>query len=176
MKKGEDTMNRKLLLVVMLLLVLATVPAFADSLTVSLTSPPAFGEQGELLSFYATVSAPLSNSGLLYLNSDAFTITGPLQLDDSPFFANFPLTLSPGQNTSALLFTVLIPAGTPAGEYTGFFQILGGSDPFSLDEISNVVMFTIDVPEPATVLVLFVPAVFVLFVFGRRKLVPLARS
>ncbi len=96
-----------------------------------------------------------SDRFLSALNGDAFTVGSPLSLDDSPFLLNFPLSLNPGQNYSGLLFSITIPAGTPVGEYDGYFQILGGSDPSGLDPISNVAEFQVDVPEPHPMLLLF---------------------
>jgi PEP-CTERM motif len=172
-------MNRKMVLtLLMMVLAMATlsVPAVAgsvpgtDSLTLTLASPPQFGVQGEMLSFFATVSAPLGNSGPLFLNGDAFTVGAPLSLDDSPFLLNFPLEMQPGDNYSGLLFTILIPPGTPAGVYDGFFQILGGSDGSGQDPISNVAEFQFDVPEPDSLLLLLGSGAIALIGLARRKL------
>ena len=68
------------------------------------------------------------------------------------------------------MFTIFIPAGTPLGSYTGFFQILGGSDPGSLGAISNVVEFQIDVPEPDVRLLLLGSGIVGLAGLFRHKL------
>jgi hypothetical protein len=144
-------MKQKLVLSLMMVVLtvgIASVPAFADSITLNLSDSVQFGHGGETLNFYATLLAPGSNSAAIYLNGDNFNLASPLFLDDSGFFANFPLFLNPGGSSTSLLFTVFIPGGTASGAYSGDFQILGGSDGFSQDAISNDATFLIDVPEP----------------------------
>ena len=153
-------MNRKLvvtLAMMVLALCVASVPAVAgsapmtDTLSLTLASPIQQSPAGEFLNFYATVMAPGGNSGPLYLNGDSFNVSFPLMLDDTPFLFNYPLVMNPGDGFSGVLFTIFIPAGTPVGDYTGFFQILGGdaNNPGGLDAISNLVQFEVQVPEPS---------------------------
>lgn len=81
-------------------------PAFADTLNLSLSSAVGYGDPGSSTSFIATVDAPLTNSGTIYLNSDSFNIGGNLFLDDSAFLTNFPLNMDPGTSYTGVLFTV----------------------------------------------------------------------
>jgi hypothetical protein len=126
----------------------------ADSLSLSLAEPvQSVPPTGAMLDFTATVSAPLSNTGAIFLNSDSFNLAGPLSLDDSPFFLNFPLSLNPGQSDTDVLFTVTVPANT-VGTFPGSFSILGGST----DTASNVpatASFQItETPEPESFVLL----------------------
>jgi|SRR5208282_4746620 len=176
-------MNRKLILTLVMMVLaiaMASVPAVAgsvpvsnpasDTLVLTLASPPTFGTPGEVLSFFATVMAPGSNGGTLFLNGDSFTIASPLSLDDTPFLLNYPLSMNPGDKYSGLLFTITIPHGTAVGAYNGYFQILGGSDGSQLNPISNVVEFQVDVPEPASLLLVFSTGAIALFGLARRRL------
>jgi hypothetical protein len=53
---------------------------------------------------------------------------GPLVLDDTPFFSNFPSYLNPGDTFQATLLSVFIPPGTADAVYNGSFEIAGGRD------------------------------------------------
>jgi len=138
-------------------LALAASAARAD--TINLLLNPAFwtAAPGDVVSFDATVSAPESNDDWVFMNGDTATVDAPLILDDSPFFANFPLWLDNGQSWEDTLFTVTVPLGTPDGLYTGNFEIDGGSDANSYDYLTNAA-FNVQVgqsesiPEPSTFL------------------------
>jgi hypothetical protein len=150
-------MNRKLVLslvMVVLTVAIASVPAFADSITLSLTDTVEYGHGGETLSFYATLLAPIGNANPIYLNGDNFNISSPLILDDSPFF-NFNQIFNPGDHQTSLLFTVFIPVGTASGAYSGDFQILGGGDGGAMNPISNDADFLVNVPEPNALMLMF---------------------
>jgi PEP-CTERM motif len=153
-------MKRKLLTFSLLALaaLLLSVPAFADSITITLANPVQSSFAPNTVSFTATVDAPNTNSADIYLNGDSFNVDAPLTVDDSGFFS-FPLFLSPGGSYTGVLFTVDVPSATPLGAYFGYFQILGGSDSSELNAISNVADFEVDVraagvPEPGTMLLL----------------------
>ena len=168
-------MNRKLvlsLMMVVLTMAIASVPASADSITMSLTDSVEFGHGGETLSFYATLLAPIGNANPIYLNGDNFNLASPLILDDSPFFSFNPV-FNPGDSQTSLLFTVLIPIGTAAGVYSGDFQILGGADGFAQNYISNDADFMIDVPEPNALLLMFALLSFTLGLLYRYRLLAL---
>lgn len=137
-------------------LLMSSAVARADSLNLSLLSPVT-GYPGNTLSVTGTIVAPTTNSGVVYLNSDALTLSGSFLLDDSPFILNAPLTMAPGTTYTAALFNVTILPAASEGTYTGFFTILGGdgSNPSALNALSNTASFDVRVvPEPTTVLVL----------------------
>jgi hypothetical protein len=148
---------------------LLSVPAAADSVTITLASPFQVGAIGSTVSFTATVSAPITNSAAIFLNGDSFNVDAPLWVDDSGFLA-FPTSMNPGDSATGVLFAVNIPMGTPFGDYFGYFQITGGSDGSQLNPISNVGAFEIyAVPEPGGLMMLG-SGVLGIFGVARRKL------
>ena len=134
------------------LAVLLTVsPAAADTIQFSLASPNQTAKTGDVVSFTATIGAPNSNLLALFLNSDSHTEDLGLTVDDNPFLFNFPLSMSPGDSTTAILFNATITGGP--GVYSGFFDILGGSDSSSFNLLGST-QYTVtvtSVPEPATI-------------------------
>jgi hypothetical protein len=148
---------------------LLSVPAFADSITLTLASPVQVTGVGSTVDFWATVTAPTTNSAPIFLNGDSYNVDSPLTVDDSGFFS-FPLSLNPGDTYTGILFAVDVPVNTALGNYYGYFQILGGSDGNAQDPISNVATFEVTVvPEPTSLLLMGSGA---LGLFGviRRKL------
>jgi PEP-CTERM motif len=141
-----------------LLAVLAlAMPASADTLNLVLSNPVQTGIPDSTLTFDATASAPNTNSATVFLVGDNFNVTlDGATIDDSDFLT-FPFSLDPGDSSSGPLFTVALPSTIAPGTYTGFFEILGGSDPTLQDTIATV-NFEIDapaeVPEPGTWLLL----------------------
>ena len=88
-------MMRKKMALLLSTLVLAagsllTAPAFADTISLNLASPVQSGVGGATLSFNATVSAPATNSGTIFLNGDSWNVDSPLTLDDSGVFQRLP--------------------------------------------------------------------------------------
>jgi hypothetical protein len=70
-----------------------------------------------------------SASETIFLNSDNWCTACYLTIDDSGFYANAPLSLSPGQSTSPFeLFAVDLSPTIPPGTYQDTFSILGGPD------------------------------------------------
>ena len=76
-----------------------------------------------------TFTGTLTETGgsTTFLNGDSFNATAPLIVNDTPFFLNFPLSLSPFQTLTAAMFVVTVPAGTAPGLYPGTFAVLGGT-------------------------------------------------
>jgi hypothetical protein len=92
-------------------------------------------------------SGVLTNTGGsdLFLNGDVSILPfAGLILDDSAFFSNAPLFLSPGGSYSGPFFDVLISDVTP-GPYAGSFTIQGGDDGNSFDDLASQ-DFRISVP------------------------------
>ncbi len=170
MKKTALSLSSTLMLAMLLLVA----PAFADTLNLTLTNPIQAGSPSATLTFDASASAPFSNSGTLFLNSDSFNLSlVGANIDDTGFFINFPPTLAPGEGAAATLFTVSLPAAFAPGTYSGFFQILGGSDPGAQDILATVnfqVTTPAAVPEPGTWLLLATGiAALAMLLYGRRK-------
>lgn len=122
----------------------------------------------------------LTNAGSsdLYLNGDVVILEyTKLAVDDSLFFADSPLFLSPGSSYSGAFFDVTADADTLSGSYTGSYTVQGGLDSNAFDDIA-VVDFTVDVdsnivtPEPNPLLLL----VSGLIILARMRLIcePLA--
>jgi hypothetical protein len=146
---------RKLPLTLLGLLVgaglLASTPtAFADSLTLTLANPFQFVTSGSTTSFFATVAAPLSNTGTEYLNGDSFEVGLPSTLDDSGFQLGFPLALAPGGSFTGLLFTLTIPSGPLFHGVPGTFTILGGSNDSALGSLATAAFSVGPTPEPSS--------------------------
>ncbi len=152
----------------LLILALATIAApilRADTLSAALVgSDTVAADAGSSVTFEATVSAPGTNSKPIYLNSDSFVTSSTLvTVDDSPYLANAPLSLNPGDSSLAFdIFTVDLNPTLAPGSYTGTFSILGGSDSDTTDPLANL-NFTINVPssnvpEPATLPMLLLGA------------------
>jgi hypothetical protein len=102
----------------------------------------------------------LTNTGDadLYLNGDVIILPFPdLTVDDSPFFNNSPLFLSPGDAYTGPFIDVTVDPATPSGSYGGSYTIQGGTDSETFDNIAAE-DFTVDVgstvPEPNTSLLI----------------------
>jgi len=147
-----------------------TLPAAADTLNLTLTNPLAIAVPGSTLTFDATVTAPLSNTGTVFLNGDTLNLSlAGATLDDSPFLFNFPFSLNPGDTFTGDLFTVTIPSTIAQGLYNGSFEILGGSDFSSQDIIGSANFQVAATPEPSTWLLLSTGIVFVAVGVTRRR-------
>lgn len=152
-------MTRKFTFSFMLLMLtailIAAAPAFADTLDFSLSNTVGYGQPGSVADFYATVTAPITNTGTIFLNGDSYNVNGGWFLDDSSYLNNFPLQLDPGQSYTGLLFEVSIPADTyPGISNDGYFEILGGANGGSLDTIGTTNFTVSATPEPSSILLL----------------------
>jgi hypothetical protein len=131
--------------------------ARADMLTLNFLDAELEGSANETIAFVGTITAPSTNIGDVFLNADSLNLNGLFTLDDTPFFLNAPLFMSPSQTFTGVLFTVKVLPTAPLGHYTGFFTILGGDriDPSALNQLSNSAAFAVNVvPEPASLLLL----------------------
>lgn len=133
---------------------LACNAAMADSLTVTLTQSTQTATQGTtVVTFDATVSNSLSDT--LFLNDAGGSTSDPsVSIDVSPFFANAPISLDPGQSSGPFeLFDIDLPSSA-SGMYSGIFTIFGGTDSGASDDLADV-NFSVDVvsatvtPEPS---------------------------
>lgn len=152
----------------------------ADTLDVSLTQATLSVVQGStLVAFDATVSNPSTSSGTIFLNGDSSTTSSSLvSVDDTPFFANSPLSLDPGTSSGPFeIFDVLLDPSLGPGVYTGTFSILGGADGSAIGDVGDV-NFTVDItapvtaPEPTTLLMLGTGLLTLIFVRRRVAAAP----
>jgi PEP-CTERM motif len=154
-------MKRRLSFILTLLMAgslsLNSVRAKADTVTLTLANPVQETDQttgpGTVLSFVATVNASGTNTGDVFLNGDSFNVSGDLTVDDSDFL-NFPLSLSPGQSFTDVLFTVDVPADAAAINYLGSFTLLGGPTGSDGDVLATAGFEIVATPEPSTLLMI----------------------
>ena len=135
---------------------LSSAAAYADTVTFTLTNATGYlPVTGGSATFDATVSAPASNGAAVFLNGDSFNVTAPITLDDSDFFANFPLSLAPGASFTGDLFVLTMPPGTPLEAYLGTFTLLGGADGNASNTLGTVnFSLTATTPEPSNIVLL----------------------
>jgi hypothetical protein len=162
---------RKYHFALIFLIGLACAPAKGTALFISLDTPTLAGAPGDLLQFFGTISN--TTGATVFLNGDNFNLTGfpPSALDDSPFFANAPLSLGAGASTADIgLFNVTIPNPFVGGDYGGTFQILGGADGNAQDVVATA-FFTVqvDTPEPSPAVLL---SGALLFLLVAKRLLP----
>ncbi len=132
-------------------LLLACAAAKADPFTITLT--PAF-QSGDQSAFAFDATVVNNSDDTVYLNGDNTFVDAPLSVDDSPFNSEWPFTLGPGDSYSGLLFNVDVPPGT-LGDYSGYFQVLGGYDNSTELNTLGTANFEVEVtPEPTTILLL----------------------
>src|ERR1035437_7396796 len=83
----------------------------------------------------------LTNTGIadVFLNGDVSVLPYlTLMLDDSPFFANSPLSLAAGGGLySGPFFDVIVDPGAVPGTYTGSFTIQGGADSSTFNNLAS---------------------------------------
>jgi hypothetical protein len=134
---------------------LSSAVAYADTLSFTLTNPNGSAlVTGGSVTYDATVSAPASNAAAVFLNGDSFNVTAPITLDDSDFFANFPLSLAPGTSFTGDLFVLTVPPGTLFGTFLGTFTLQGGADGNASDPLGTVNFSVTTTPEPSSIMLL----------------------
>ena len=128
--------------------------AKADSVSFTLSDPAQSGAPGTTFAYVGTIAAAGTNTGDVYLNGDEYGVVGSLTLDDTGYFSNFPLFLTPGQSVTDLLFTLSSSASSPEVLNTGTFTLLGGPDGATFNSLGSV-SFTAQVtPEPSSLVLL----------------------
>jgi len=151
-------MTRKLFLALATLLLtigFSSAAAYADSVSFTLNNPNQFGSQYALLTYTATVTAPITNGAAVYLNGDSFNVAAPVTLDDTDFFLNSPFFLNPGDSFTFDIFTLSLPHGIPVGvTYFGSFSILGGGNGGSGDVLGSQNFSVTATPEPSSFMLL----------------------
>lgn len=123
-------------LICLLVLVLAR-GANAD-LTLTLDQTQVSALPGDMLTF--TGNLQNTSSADIYLNGAGFPqLDIGLAGDESPFFANTPPFLTPGQSLpgSVSLFTVTLDSSLPSGVYSGTFQVVGGPDDMTFNPLAS---------------------------------------
>ena len=134
---------------------LVAVPfAKADSVTFTLSDPAQIGGPGTTFTFTGTIAAPSTNTGDVYLNGDSFDVGGGLVLDDSPYFSNFPFFLTPGESVTDVLFNVGSDASSAETVNPGYFELLGGPDAGTYDDLGSVNFSAQVTPEPSSLVLL----------------------
>ncbi len=125
--------------------------ARADTVSLTLTNPTLTTTTGGgTLAFDATVFAPITNSGLEYLNGVSGNVASGASFDSSPFNANFPFFLNPGDSFTGEILDITLPAGSAVGNYLGSLTLDGGATDISNDVLGTV-DFTVSVTSAATV-------------------------
>ena len=121
--------------------------AYADAI-MTFTSSAINTVAGGIVEFDGT----LTNTGTsdLYLNGDVVILNYPdLTVDDSPFFADSPLFLSPGGFYSGAFIDVTADAETLFGSYSGSYTIQGGANSNTFNDIATT-DFAINI-DPSTI-------------------------
>ncbi len=157
-------------------------PAVQAQVTVTPLSTPVALQQGQTYQFTYTVAD--TSTGAVYFSGDtpAFTLApagaateaptaapGALTdqtyvgLDDSPFLSDpaNPASLSGGASSSFHFFDILVGSSATLGQYSGTFELLGGTTPSSTGSFDpaalvpfsfSVVTQSSPVPEASTTL------------------------
>jgi len=126
-------MNSRRVLNVLGLVVVVSLASSARAQTLDLTLTDAnqtVAQGTTVVAFDATVFNP-SSTATIYLNdASGTTASSFLSVDASPFFANAPLSLAPGQSSGPFeLFAVDVATNASPGSYRGNdFEIQGGAD------------------------------------------------
>ena len=157
MNHKEKTMKSLRFLLVLSLTIagfLLTGSAAKADTVLTLVSPYQSGS-GPIFEFDGT----LTNTGgaTVFLNGDTYFGDLPIvAFDDSPFYANSPLSLDPGDTTGVIeLFTITAPPYGPGSNfYAGTYEILGGGDSQTFDVLASE-GFSVNVtPEPSGLVLL----------------------
>jgi hypothetical protein len=105
--------------------------------------------------FDATVTAASSNNAAVFLNGDSFNVAGPITLNDTDFFTNFPLSLAPGASFTGDLFVLTALPDISSGVYLGSFSLLGGANGNASSMLGTAdFSLAVSAPEPSSLALL----------------------
>ena len=132
--------------------------AHADTVIFALTDPVQSVQAGGTAVFFATISAPSTNSNAVYLNGDTVIVQEPsgFTVDDSGLFANFPADLMPGDSATEELFSITAAQNELTGTYPAAYVLEGGADD-QTEDLLGTKNFQVNVattPEPSSLLLL----------------------
>ena len=153
--------NKRSSMFIMALALLLLLPVRAQAAAVTLTDF-VVGAAGTTVTLFGSITVDALDPDPTYLNGDDVSVDAPLVADDSPFFANTPLSLSFGSGLASTgmvaLLNIVIPIDAAEGFYTGSMTFFGGFDASDFTELGvqdfqvQVTDSTGSVPEPATLL------------------------
>jgi hypothetical protein len=96
-------------------------------LNVSFVSDTLIGNPGDTVQFFGSLTNTTNST--VFITSDNIPFALPTGVDDSPFFANSPLSLGTGASAFSGIFEfmdITIPLGQASGTYDGNFIVIGG--------------------------------------------------
>jgi len=127
-----------------------------------LFNPAQTANPGDTVSFIGRLE-DTSDDDFLWIDSDAFSLQGPLIIDDSGVFLNFNQFFFPDEDDFGVIFTITLPSDIATGTYLGTFTLFGGFGPdefnqlgsqnFSIATVNNTIV-TNPIPEPSSLFLL----------------------
>jgi hypothetical protein len=150
----------KTLLSTLILAMLGTAVAKADTVTISFDQPNQTATNGSTIEFFGTITN--DSTSTLFLNSDDLNLSGLSFTVTDQFLNTVPISLAPGQSSGDIeLFDVTLsdPLLDAPGTYAGTYGLFGGAASDAQDNlISQGFSITTEtaspVPEPSTIYLL----------------------
>lgn len=145
-------------------------------LTLTLPSDPLpiDAATGGTATFFATLTNDYSYD--LFLNSDAYVLHTPADLNDTPFQSYFvsppngiqPTLAANGGTLTVELFSVSLPPDTSPGIYSGSITLQGGPTQLDTDNLAMQQFAVSAVPEPGSTALLCGAGMTALYGLRRR--------